>query len=712
MIGNIQSYIRNVIGMVVSFLLIYIFLQFVFFRGLMSYLYDYPYWKQLFYSFGDMYAVITDIHQKANSLFIEPSIRNYALKIITVATLIFGFCSFLIVLVVYSIFSKLMPTDLHQEKTRFANYRELKRAGLFKAGGAIIAGYRTWTGKVIPVTSCGEEHVYMESTTGTGKSVAGAIPTALSWTGSMIANDNKGEICEKSSGYRSKELKQRIIKLFLSVISPVGAYFNPLLEMRICSYSEEKDIHKLGLILGNLSDAEYEDSSNPNVYFVRAPIHFIIACIIHCLYTKEQPTMRDVVEMVSQRDINALMETVLSTNHIETIKSFSSLTEKQRKYLEEEFAGETTHPTVKKAFDAMAIVIKSEKQFAGLIDSVRTMLQIFYDPLIQKITSKSTFRIQDIVDDYDATTLYIIFEPSDQVRISVITRMIFEMASQYMIRDGNKPTFRHKLLLLLDEMKQLGKLSEVQRNMEIGRSAGIKVYAILQEKKQLEEIYGENQIITSQSQIKITYTPNVNSVKFIQEYMVGNTERAKKTVSTSSDSGARNSTSESSQNEEKPILSMQQLLNLPIIRKKNILINYLDKINQIPKKKYKLTNDEWSDIRDILRKINLKFPQDHSATELYQYFIRNIDVEYISEDDYQKLINNQNFIDFISRPLEKEIAIKPGDVIINVSTLRPFRQYRGTQFCYMFDKEFLRRSKIKMDNEESPREIVGFVYGK
>ncbi|RTL11785.1 MAG: hypothetical protein EKK54_06210 [Neisseriaceae bacterium] len=712
MIDNIQTYTRNLAVMIMSIICWYLFLEFIFFRGLMSYLYSYPWWKQLYYSFGDMYAVLKDIHYQANNINGSKEVLKYANIVLNTSALLFCFGCFIIFIIINSVFKKLLPTNLKQEETRFANYSELKRAGLLQDGGAIIAGYQKWYGKVVPVTSVGEDHIYMESTTGTGKSVAGSIPSALSWKWSMIVNDNKGEICKKSAGWRYKELHQQIIQLFLSVLAPGGAFFNPLQEMRKCSYNEQGDVQKLGLILGNLTDTEYLDSSNPNIYFVRAPIHFINSCVIHCLYTKTNPTMKDVAEMVAQRDINALKDEILNTNHIASIKELGILTEAQLNFLTEEFAGESIHPFVKKNFEAIDIVMKSEKQFAGLIDSVRTMLNVFYDPLIQKITSKSSFMIQDIVDNYNPTTLYIIYEPSDQARVSVIIRMIVEMASQYMVRDGNKPVFRHNLLLLLDEMKQLGKLGEVQRNMEIGRSAGIKVYAIVQEKAQLEDVYGKNQIITSQAQIKVTYRPNTNSVEYVQKFLVGNTEKEKTTFSESSDSGARNSTSKSRQNEEKPLLSIQQLLNLPIIKKKTITINYLKKLQSLPKRKYQITNEEWVDISDALRKITAKFPNDTTAAELYQFLIRNINLSYLSEEYYNKLMTNQNFIDYISRPIGKEIAVAPGDVIINASNLSPFRQYRGKQFCYMFDKEFLRRSKMQLPPPEEIVEPIDFVYGK
>lgn len=704
MISNIREYIRNIVGLILSLLLICIFVEFGLFRWLMSYVYNTPYWDRVIYSFHDIYVVISQIHNMANSVSATHEAIGYGLKIQSIFTLILLFGSFLIVIIVYSALTKILAIAPKIKETRFANYAELKKLGLFKPGGVVIAGFKTWTGYVKPIYHHGEEHIYLESTTGTGKTVASAIPSALSWNGSIIFNDNKGELYKKSAGYRQQTLKNNIIKLNLSCLMHDSAFFNGLLEIRKCSYSEAKDVSKIAKIISNITDKEFNSNDNPNIYFVRGPIYIIEACILHCLYTNENPTFKDVNDIIAGLEVEDLLQLLEQTSHYDEVRKHN-LTPEQLSFVDELFQGETSHPTISKQIKGLTLVSKNPKQLAGLIDSARTSLQIFNDPLIQQITSKSTFRISQLVDDYQKTSLYLIYEPGDSGRLAVLIRMVFELAADYVMRDGVKPTFRNKLLLLIDEFPQLGKLEKVKQILEIGRSAGIKVFVIVQEKSQLVETYGQNQIITTQSSVKITYTPNSNSVEYIQKYMVGETEEHKKSVTKSSSSKSNESASINTAKEKKYIMTIDELLNLPIIQKKTITISFITSLNKIKSNNYKIDNETIKDLVYILNILITKFPSELRLQSIYEYFYRDLDVQYIEENDFNYLLSNEVFMEFISRPLEKELAIKPGDVIINISTLRPFRQYRGAQFCYMFDKEFLRRSNMKVLKDEKPNEI-------
>ena len=664
----------------------------------MTYVYNTPYWENAYYSFHDMYLVLEGIHAKANTFGVSRDLSGYALKLMMGFTALFLIGSFLIIITVYNFLTKILALDPKLNETRFANYQELKRIGSFRPGGVVIAGYKTWTGKVLPIFHHGEEHISLESTTGTGKTVASAIPTALSWVGSVILNDNKGELYKKSAGFRQKELNSKIIKLNLSCFMKDSAYINPLLEINKCSYSEAKDVSKIAKIISNITDAEFNSNENPNIYFVRAPIYIIEACILHCLYTMENPTLTEVNRLVTDMSLDELITLIENTDHITEVKK-QELTQEQKAFLQEAFLNETTHPTIRRQFKGLELVKNSPKQLAGLMDSVKTNLQLFNDPLIQKITSRSTFRISQLVDDYQPTSLYLIYEPSDKGRVAVLLRMVFELAADYVMRDGVKPTFRNKLLLLIDEFPQLGKLEKVKQILEIGRSAGIKVFVIIQEQSQLIETYGQNQIITSQSAVKITYTPNSNSVDYVQKYMVGETEEHKKSVTKSSNNKSTDSASVNTSKESKYLLSRDELLNLPIIQKKTQKVSFMDSMVKIKKNNYRLNENILNDLLYILEVILSKFPSEIQLKEIYDYFYRDLDNEYITEEDYSTLINNDKFLEFISRPLERELAVKPGDVIINISTLRPYRQFRGTQFCYMFNKEYLRRSQIKAESE-------------
>ena len=95
MIGNIKEYIRNIVGMILSMLFIYLFIQFGLFRWLMLYVYNTPYWDRAFYSFHDMYVVIAQIHSAANSISSSHETIGYGLKVQGLFTLFFVIGSYL-----------------------------------------------------------------------------------------------------------------------------------------------------------------------------------------------------------------------------------------------------------------------------------------------------------------------------------------------------------------------------------------------------------------------------------------------------------------------------------------------------------------------------------------------------------------------------------------------------------------------------------------
>ncbi len=79
----------------------------------------------------------------------------------------------------------------------FASAKEINTAGLFAKQGIVLAKAH---GKMLRVT--GFEPVLVVAPMGSGKTTAFAIPNLLEWQDSMVVNDLKGELWEKTASYR------------------------------------------------------------------------------------------------------------------------------------------------------------------------------------------------------------------------------------------------------------------------------------------------------------------------------------------------------------------------------------------------------------------------------------------------------------------------------------------------------------------------------
>lgn len=101
--------------------------------------------------------------------------------------------------------------------------REVREAGLTKDAGVCLGLYR---GRYL--RHAGPEHVLAFAPTRSGKGVGLVVPTLLTWTGSAVIHDIKGENWNLTAGWRSRFSHC----LLFNPTDPASAAYNPLLEVR------------------------------------------------------------------------------------------------------------------------------------------------------------------------------------------------------------------------------------------------------------------------------------------------------------------------------------------------------------------------------------------------------------------------------------------------------------------------------------------------
>jgi type IV secretion system protein VirD4 len=106
---------------------------------------------------------------------------------------------------------------------RWATGREVRDAGLFDGAGVFLGSF---AGR--DLRHDGPEHVMAFAPTRSGKGVGLVVPTLLSWTGSAVIHDIKGENWALTAGWRS--LFSHC--LLFNPTDPRSARYNPLLEVR------------------------------------------------------------------------------------------------------------------------------------------------------------------------------------------------------------------------------------------------------------------------------------------------------------------------------------------------------------------------------------------------------------------------------------------------------------------------------------------------
>src|SRR5690606_8532859 len=122
---------------------------------------------------------------------------------------------------------------------RWATAGEVAKAGLFRGEGVFLGRLG---GRYL--RHDGPEHVMAFAPTRSGKGVGLVVPTLLSWPGSAVVHDIKGENWRLTAGWRSRFSHC----LLFDPTDPRSARYNPLLEVRRGAH-EVRDVQNIADIL-------------------------------------------------------------------------------------------------------------------------------------------------------------------------------------------------------------------------------------------------------------------------------------------------------------------------------------------------------------------------------------------------------------------------------------------------------------------------------
>lgn len=420
---------------------------------------------------------------------------------------------------------------------KFADKEEIKACGLLTNKGVFLG---TFEGEFLRDDS--DTHLLIFAPTRSGKGVGSIIPTAITWPGSMIFTDLKGELWNITAGCRQKILHNLVFKFQPSSADTV--HFNPMSEMRIRTEHEIADVDNL---LQIFVDSQPSSKGSDMNYWNQSAKILLRAVMLHLLYTKPDASFPDIntflfgradflLDTVPPEEREVMEEDVISEIVNAPVKArLAYIRDYEHKhdlewfktYYKGEFSGDRAlHPQIVSACNDL--INREDKQFSSIVSNAATMLAMFQDPLLAASVSSSDFHIADLVDREQPASLYFVIPPSDINRLAPVTNLIIELIFnrltgtdrlQYVNYRGVS-NFNHRLLLMFDEFPSFGKLRIMEKALSYCAGYGMKCYLVAQDEGQIIEVYGKNTSILSNTQIKIYQTPTENTTaKTISEAM-------------------------------------------------------------------------------------------------------------------------------------------------------------------------------------------------
>ncbi|MDN3275985.1 conjugal transfer protein TraG [Frankia sp. RB7] len=355
---------------------------------------------------------------------------------------------------------------------RWADVREVRATGLLEPNGVVL-------GKLDRdyLRHDGPEHVLCFAPTRSGKGVGLVVPSLLTWPGSVIVHDIKGENWQLTAGFRSQHGRV----LLFDPTNPKSAAYNPLLEVRRGPW-EVRDVQNVADVL-----VDPEGSLDKRNHWEKTSHSLLVGAILHVLYAEADKTLAGVAGFLSDPrwPIEATLKAMMTTSHL---------------------GDKGAHPVV--ASTARELLNKSENERSGVLSTAMSFLGLYRDPVVAEVTRRCDWRIADLTAESRPTSLYLVVPPSDISRTKPLIRLVLNQIGRRLTEDLNVSDRRHRVLMMLDEFPALGRLDFFESALAFMAGYGIKSFLIAQSLNQIEKAYGPNNAILDNCHVRVSFATN------------------------------------------------------------------------------------------------------------------------------------------------------------------------------------------------------------
>ena len=289
----------------------------------------------------------------------------------------------------------------------------------------------------------GPEHVLCFAPTRSGKGVGLVVPSLLTWPGSAIVHDIKGENWTLTAGFRARHGRV----LLFDPTNAASAAYNPLLEVRRGEW-EVRDVQNVADVL-----VDPEGSLERRNHWEKTSHSLLVGAILHVLYAEADKTLAGVAAFLSdpKRPIETTLKAMMTTPHLGD-------------------AG--PHPVV--ASTARELLNKSDNERSGVLSTAMSFLGLYRDPVVAQVTRRCDWRITDLIADDRPATLYLVVPPSDISRTKPLIRLVLNQIGRRLTEDLHAKNRRHRVLLMLDEFPALGRLDFFESALAFMAGYGLK----------------------------------------------------------------------------------------------------------------------------------------------------------------------------------------------------------------------------------------------
>jgi type IV secretion system protein VirD4 len=321
------------------------------------------------------------------------------------------------------------------------------------------------------VISNDDSHLMTVAPTGAGKGRDVIIPNLLTYDGSVVVLDPKGENYDVTHRHRRSDLGHEIVLLDPFGVTSSGpqedrgrlnpfSVFDELKKGR--PESELEEAGDFGRLLSDILAGGQKSLSDP---FWDEMAQLLIASLTSDLMTGQTDRPNSLSELRSllfDSDLRYKMAVILDTRE------------------------KKMHPGTAQEFK-MLLSIDAEKTFSGILATAAQQLAPFSSNRTIDSTESTSFELSALTDPNRRISIYIVVPPH---KLRTHQRLLRVWVGCLLYFVMNRQHTHSRLLFLIDEAAQLGRFSLLEDAITLLRGYGLRTWTFWQDLAQISSIYG------------------------------------------------------------------------------------------------------------------------------------------------------------------------------------------------------------------------------
>jgi type IV secretion system protein VirD4 len=303
----------------------------------------------------------------------------------------------------------------------------------------------------------GDGHLITVAPTRTGKGVSAVIPNLLHYPGSVVVTDPKGE------NYSVTARQRRALGSSVHALDPFGvvggtAAYNPL-DLIDASAAEANDDAWMLADMLVVTDVR----ANDEAFWTEEARALLAGLILHTA-ASPRPELRTLTQMRS---------------------SLTLPPDQFQLLLREMLVSDAAGGLVARA--AARLLQKADRERSGVVSSAQSYTHFLDSPRMAQVLSRSSFALSDVKRGH--VSLYLVLPPERMDSYRGWLRVMTACTLAAMMRLSEPPPER--VLFLLDEFANLGRMRPVERAISLAAGYGASFWLLLQDLAQLKGTYAE-----------------------------------------------------------------------------------------------------------------------------------------------------------------------------------------------------------------------------